>query len=439
MGEDTGLQYYFVDEDVDNGRTYYYAVTSYDKGYDEDFFDRGIVDEPLLAPVAPSECSKIIQTDLVGNVINIGRNCAVVVPNAPSAGYVEGNIGQGVVHESGIATGSVKVNVLLADSLKDNHTYRITFEDSSLARYTRSVIVEDVTLQDTVYVVNPYDEFELGNEIIDGLQFEFNNDSAMVTDFGWTEGEANMPATVALLESNKSLPLPEDFEIRVMQANADTSFDPLPFLRKPVNFQLWSTTTNKKYKFLFNEKTNKDGMLNFGDEIVVAYNIEGFRYNTAWRIVFGDSSEVENPRAPDEGDVFFFEVSKPFTSDDVYEFITYTSKRDKKLAADNLDNIYVVPDPYVVSASWEKPLFYSSGRGERRIDFVNLPTECTIRIFTISGRLVKTIEHRSTISNGSESWDLISDDGLTVSYGVYIFHVQAPGLGEKIGKFALIK
>ena len=104
-----------------------------------------------------------------------------------------------------------------------------------------------------------------------------------------------------------------------------------------------------------------------------------------------------------------------------------------------MDNIYVVPDPYVVSASWEKPLFYSSGRGERRIDFVNLPQECTIRIYTMSGTLVKTLAHSSTLSDGSKSWDLITDDGLTVAFGIYIYHVDAPKIGTKVGRFALIK
>jgi len=132
-------------------------------------------------------------------------------------------------------------------------------------------------------------------------------------------------------------------------------------------------------------------------------------------------------------------VSKPFTSDDFYEFITQSSVIDEKLTENKLDNIYVVPDPYVASASWEKPLFYATGRGERRVDFVNLPQECTIRIYTVSGKLVKTIQHQNTMANGSEPWDLISDDGLTVSFGVYIFHVDAAKIGTKVGKFALIK
>jgi hypothetical protein len=68
-----------------------------------------------------------------------------------------------------------------------------------------------------------------------------------------------------------------------------------------------------------------------------------------------------------------------------------------------------------------------------------LPARCTIRIYTISGHLVDTIEHDSSLADGQAPWDLVSRDGMNVAYGVYIFHVEAPGLGEKIGRFALIK
>ncbi len=439
MGDDTGLHYYYVDEDVDNGRTYYYAVCAYDKGYDLDFYSRGIVRTDHLAPVPPSECSKIIQTDLVGNVSFVDRNCAVVVPNAPSAGYVKGDI-DGAVQHKGLATGSIVTEVVVPDSLKNNHTYRVTFKDTTLARYTAGVTITDVTTSQILYQTDTYDEFNLENRIFDGIHFDFTNDSADVVDFGWKSGDVDMPMSVSLLASPKALPLPEDFEIRVKEAHADTSFDPLPFLRVPVNFEVWSTTKNKKYDFLFNEKVNKDSTLNYGDEVVVAFNVQGFRYNAAWRIEFGDSAQTQEYRQPQPGDVFEFHVSKPFNSDDTLEFTTLASKVNAAKTKNDLDRIYVVPDPYVASASWEKPLFYSSGRGERRIDFVNLPQVCTIRIYTVSGKLVKKIEHSSsTMEDGSEPWDLISSDGLTVSYGVYIYHVEAPGIGSKIGKFALIK
>ena len=80
-----------------------------------------------------------------------------------------------------------------------------------------------------------------------------------------------------------------------------------------------------------------------------------------------------------------------------------------------------------------------SGRGERRIDFRNLPRECTIRIFAMSGRQIKVIRHSAFDDQSIATWNLQSDDGLDVAYGVYIYHVEAPGIGEKVGRFAIIK
>jgi len=99
----------------------------------------------------------------------------------------------------------------------------------------------------------------------------------------------------------------------------------------------------------------------------------------------------------------------------------------------------VVPNPYVVTAAWEPQHVFKSGRGERKIDFIHLPAQCTIKIFTVRGYLVAAIEHDSLINDGSESWNLLSKDGMEIAYGVYIYHVDAPGIGSKIGKFGVIK
>ena len=222
-------------------------------------------------------------------------------------------------------------------------------------------------------------------------------------------------------------------------ANVDTSYNPLFFLRTPVNFQVWNTTRNEKCDFEFSEAIHKDSTLNGGDRIVVVFNAQGFLYNTAWEFYFRDDTTQTDVRPPQPGDVFSLSVTKPFNADDTLRFTTRSSYMEAAKATTDMENIYVVPDPYVVTASWEKPLFYASGRGERRIDFVNLPQECTIRIFTMSGQLVRTLEHSSSMTQGTESWDLISEDGLTVSFGMYIFHVDAEGIGSKVGKFALIK
>jgi hypothetical protein len=142
---------------------------------------------------------------------------------------------------------------------------------------------------------------------------------------------------------------------------------------------------------------------------------------------------------PVNGDVFLLETSKPFTRDDVLRFKVEGNEMQATIEEGALEDIYVVPDPYVAVNSLESRNILLSGRGERRIDFRNLPQECTIKIFTMSGRLVKVLHHSSMQDQSIESWNLQSEDGLDVSFGVYIYHVEAPGIGEKIGRFAIIK
>ncbi|NQT25012.1 hypothetical protein HQ585_06645, partial [candidate division KSB1 bacterium] len=78
MGENTGLTHTFVDTTVKNGQKYYYAVTSYDRGLDS-------------LGIGPAECAKYISI-LIDGTIDKGRNIAIVRPESPSAGFVEGGI-----------------------------------------------------------------------------------------------------------------------------------------------------------------------------------------------------------------------------------------------------------------------------------------------------------------------------------------------------------
>ena len=85
---------------------------------------------------------------------------------------------------------------------------------------------------------------------------------------------------------------------------------------------------------------------------------------------------------------------------------------------------------------------------KEKLHFTHLPPKCTIRIFNIKGQLINTLEHDASGSgsqeqvpqyNGTLTWNMLSEDNLEISYGIYIYHVDAPGIGEKIGKFVVIK
>ena len=192
------------------------------------------------------------------------------------------------------------------------------------------------------------------------------------------------------------------------------------------------------------------------ESIIIYVDNDEIKYtklNTTWRINFlSDTLEVQYP--PQSGDIYHIETDKPFRTGDTFRFTVTGVQYEKNAAKSELNNIYVVPNPYVAATSWERKNPFLTGRGERRIWFVNLPERCTIRIYTVRGYLVDTIEYdgqyyhspeydpETEISGtpiGAAPWNLVSKDGMDIAYGIYIFHIDAPGVGEKIGKFAVIK
>ncbi len=129
--------------------------------------------------------------------------------------------------------------------------------------------------------------------------------------------------------------------------------------------------------------------------------------------------------------------NKAFSNGDVYKFTTKAGYIDDAIAKDKLGDIFVVPNPYVMFGEGELPDPIATRRGERRIEFRNLPNKCTIRIYTLNGELVRTIEKDDL--NSYATWNLLTYEGQSIAYGIYIYHVDAPGIGSKIGRFAVIK
>jgi hypothetical protein len=161
----------------------------------------------------------------------------------------------------------------------------------------------------------------------------------------------------------------------------------------------------------------------------------------SWRFLLdllpNDDTRIYNqPRA---GDTAYVVVDKPFLSTDVYEFTTNAPLVDPTKALADMDKIKVVPNPYFAASAFEGQNTFASGRGPREIQFRYLPSECTIRIYNIAGELVKTIYHSSPLESGTGRWDLLTEDNLSASYGMYVYHVDAPNIGEKIGKLAIVK
>jgi hypothetical protein len=107
---------------------------------------------------------------------------------------------------------------------------------------------------------------------------------------------------------------------------------------------------------------------------------------------------------------------------------------------EEMENIKVVPNPYIMSNSMESAVGNKFLNQRRRLMFTHVPAQSEIRIFTSSGILVEMLEVDNEPSNGTVHWDLLSHEDLEVAAGMYVYHIKSFATGkEKIGKLAVIK
>ena len=113
-----------------------------------------------------------------------------------------------------------------------------------------------------------------------------------------------------------------------------------------------------------------------------------------------------------------------------YEFTTgniATKKMVTSVAESALDNIRAVPNPYY---GWSE---YETSQLDNTVRLTNLPEQCKISIFSTNGTLVRTINKDNTLT--FVEWDLTNQFRVPIASGVYIIHIDAPGIGEKVIKW----
>ncbi len=113
----------------------------------------------------------------------------------------------------------------------------------------------------------------------------------------------------------------------------------------------------------------------------------------------------------------------------------------------------VYPNPYRINAAWD-----GNTSRTRRLNFYNLPARAELRIYTLAGEIVAELNHDAAtytgdtrwfddfsadnrqIPGGEHAWDLLSDSGLSLTSGLYLFTVKNLDTGKvQQGKFVIIK
>jgi len=468
LGNDSGLEHAWTDTTVENGQTYYYAIVAY---------DRGDVEKLIL----PAENTKIIVLDASGNV-TLDINTVQVTPRAPALGYQDPEITP-VAHIAGYSTGTIGTVVVDPRLITSTTTYNISFEqeaDTLPFTYTIqrsnldgvSTVLENVTLEpqdnlidraalfssyyDSLFNLPPgtFDARQYfrvaGTQMYDGQQgyLLFPRDTVAINQLnGWVSDRAENllefdfdPGNISVVQW-RGKKLPGTYEVEFYDDVVDTSvaisFPSFGFVLPavPVNFRVKNLSRNEYIKFSFEDSTGFNGVVDGGDVIYFREMVGGV-LDLTWTAEFFSRAAIGDTLLPQAGDKLHLETYQPFSVADTFSY-TVTPARVEASDVD-LGRISVYPNPYVAATAQEPANQYNEGRGERRLTFNHLPDRCTIRIYTLRGDLVETIEHHAGIDDGTENWDLRNFDGLNVAYGVYLYHVDSP-YGETTGRFAVIK
>ncbi len=442
LGDDTGITHTWTDESVTNGQEYYYAVVAYDYG----------VESPVVSKqVFPSQNAvTVIRTTRGGTILP--PNVVNVRPNPRALGFrgaaVEGDT---AAHVLGQGAGRVTVEVVNSNLVPENHLFKVAFFASSpeSVRANRYVL-SDSTSGDLCFA-NGRDFDSTGTGSIGcGLlprvrtipQVRVNTDLSGFAPGSLTDARFNVTYQAIQPINRRRTAFPDDISIVFDDVFQDTSTATFQFPARPARFRVFAhaDTGDIQLDFRFRD-TNLDGSLgNSGELIDILCPIPNVRTDSliTWRLQV--ATAVPAPSLPPRlGDVYHLRLDRPLAEGDLFTFTTRGARVDQGAARAAFATVpYVVPNPYVEAASFEPAPFNVTGRGERRMEFRGLPSTCTVRIYTVRGDLVQTLRHEASFE-GFVAWNLRTKDNLEVAPGLYVFHVEAPGIGTHMGKFAIIK
>ncbi len=442
LGKDSGIKHTFKDTTVVNGQRYFYAVTAYDKGIE-------------IKNVYPSESAISVNQSLRGGLI-LSKNIVEVFPNAQVPGYKPGTFNN-LQHIQHYGVGTVEIETPNPDLIPKDHTFEIRFKSPNDSIKATSYEMYDVTngRNDTVFIGGT-DLIALGrgpigfgmlplvftrpNFVVDSSSTGFLPSSQTNLVFKHTF------SNIATLPLNLEKPnYPADYMIEFSDQILDTSKFGGGMNATAAKFRIWATPkaggNQFQVDFRFRD-TDGNRTLSRNDEKIeiltksstgVVGNVVTVQVDTV------NGPKYINSIFPTVGDFYQLNINVPLTKHDVYRFTTDSSFIDMtKQKEDYVEKPYVVPNPYMGQASFELAPYAEKGRGDKRIEFRALPYNATVRIYTITGELVQTL-HQDGGFQGNIAWNMRSKDNLEIAPGLYIYHVEAEGLDDFIGKFAIIK
>ncbi|MFA5833387.1 MAG: hypothetical protein WDA22_07920 [Bacteroidota bacterium] len=367
-----------------------------------------------------------------------------------------------------IAKGSVTIS-RLDGTVVDTSKYIINYDRGAIRAKARYDLQPDTnnlrkyTIRYQYYPIHespymngsPYVKETEDTDIFDGIQLAFNNiwnvgkiDSLSKFNTGLRAYDFDFSTNQFDINVDGKDEIPTRFASDYVLTFGNTNIDSTsgvfePFIPKmAIPFTVKNLTTNKRVEVLW-EDGKFFGQLSSGDFLYFFERSDKDSLFYSWVITFKAAGWL--PPGKDSvftfgnGDSLTIRTTKPFRKGDTFVFSTSKPKVLKANIPASLSTLRVVPNPYVVQATGETPPAAGTfGRGERKIEFQNVPQDAKVSIYTARGEHIRTLYQDGSIQNGTIKWDVKTKENLDVAFGVY-FYVVESSAGTKSGKIAVIK
>ncbi len=412
----------YIDSNLSNGVEYWYCLVAYDGG-------------DTAVPIGP------LQNGF--GTPDVDVNTIRAIPRSDPAGFYSAFESlQHTFNGNGEPSEGTVYPIQFNESDIEGPEYKVVFTETDTQTYWHLV---DVTNGDTVLADQTLQspsadpgEYPIG----DGIRIVVRNGDRTVRSMEQTAFGVADDTTIFMYEFLGPLgdvfgiPLGSDkhfrstYELRFMAGGSQgyQIFDHSTPI--PLPFEVWNTTLDYQvHAEVYDWDMDNTWNPEVGDYLSIvnteydgSAHPEAFPFSHAWFFAIDPDHVTFNT-----GDVYTIEGAPVNGADDIFVF--RADGISASVAGSELEKIRVVPDPYVAHSPLELD------RYERKLQFINLPDQCTIRIYTLSGDQVKTISHNGS---GTADWNMLTEAGLGIVSGVYLYHVESR-YGNRIGRFAVIK
>jgi hypothetical protein len=135
----------------------------------------------------------------------------------------------------------------------------------------------------------------------------------------------------------------------------------------------------------------------------------------------------------DAGPYGFHSFTRPMTAAGVELQGSFTAVNEiTRITSDDIANVHPVPDPLYITSEFD------NSATEVRIEFINMPAQAIIRIYSSSGVLVDLLEHDSEQAGGSLTWGVRNRNQQVVASGVYFYHIESNDQ-RRVGRMTIVR